>query len=109
MPQSEVKNPKRVAAGRRNRQLRGALTPDGRERLRAATLQHRPWEHATGPQTEAGKAQSAKNGAYRQQGERSLRDVRREVADVGNLIKSMQHFGSLADADQVSQDATNLQ
>lgn len=108
MPQSEVKNPKRVAAGRRNRQLREALSLDARERLRIAALQHRPWEHATGPQTEAGKAQSAKNGAYRQQGERSIRELRREVADVGDLIKSMQHFCSLADADQVSQDATNI-
>lgn len=47
-PQIEpcVKNPRRVAAGRRNRARRGELTPEGRERLRQAALRSRPWEYS---------------------------------------------------------------
>jgi hypothetical protein len=56
-----TKNPKRVAAGRRNRKKRRGLTPTGRERLRQNAIRHRPWRYATGPKTAAGKAISAKN------------------------------------------------
>ena len=52
-------NPKRQAAGRRNRLLRGPLTAEGRERLRRSALKNQPWAFATGPKTEAGKASDA--------------------------------------------------
>ena len=71
-----VPNPKRVAAGQRHRAVRGPLTEAGRERLRAAAHQHRPWEHSTGPKTEAGKQQAVDNGKLRQRGEFSQRQLR---------------------------------
>ena len=69
-------NPKRVAAGRRNRQRRGELTPSGRERLRKAALGNQPWRQATGPRTDAGKARAAANGKRRQLGGLSVRELR---------------------------------
>ena len=71
-----VPNPKRVAAGQRNRAVRGPLTEAGRERLRAAAHLHRPWEHSTGPKTEAGKQQAVDNGKLQQRGEFSQRQLR---------------------------------
>lgn len=55
------KNPKRVAAGRRNRAKRGVLSDAARQFMSEAAQQNRPWESATGPKTQAGKAKSAKN------------------------------------------------
>ena len=78
---SSSPNPKRVAAGRRNRRLRGPLTPEGRMRLRQAALANRPWRRSTGPKTAAGKARSADNGRYAQTAEKSIREVRAEIAD----------------------------
>lgn len=72
-----MKNPKRVAAGKRNRRLRKGLTAEGREKLRQAAWKSKPWTHATGPRTPQGKAKVAKNGAWRQAGEPSLRALRR--------------------------------
>lgn len=60
-PAQKTKNPNRVAAGRRNWSKRRGFTPEGLERLRQAALQHRPWEHSTGPRTAAGRAISALN------------------------------------------------
>ena len=56
-----AKNPKRVAAGRRNRQRRGLLTDAARERLRQAALKNQPWKQSTGPRTAAGKRISGRN------------------------------------------------
>jgi hypothetical protein len=78
-----------VAAGRRNRQLRGPLSDEGRARLRAAALRHRPWESATGPTSAAGKAQAARNGKVRQRDVLSVREVRRELAEVRRLIAAL--------------------
>jgi hypothetical protein len=69
-----IPNPKRVAAGKRNRQRRKGLTPAGRERLRQQALTQQPWQHASGPTTSAGKAQAARNGKTRQRGEQSVRE-----------------------------------
>ena len=82
-------NPRRVAAGRRNRQKRGPLTAAGRERLRAAALAGRPWEHATGPKTAAGKARSARNGASRPPDPGSARGARRQLAGEAALAAAM--------------------
>lgn len=73
-------NPKRVAAGLLNWAKRRGLTPAGRERLRAAALRTRPWDHSTGPVTPAGKARAAANGKRRQLGPVSVRELRAALA-----------------------------
>ena len=83
-------NPKRVEAGRRNRLKRQGFTPEGRERLRRAALAHRPWEHATGPRTAAGKARSAANGKVRQKGPTSVRERRSALRAIRLLCRAMQ-------------------
>ena len=80
------KNPKRAAAGKRNRKKRGPLTEEGLSRLREAALENRPWEYSTGPTTITGKAKSAANGRARQSGPKSLRQIRKEVSsDIGPI------------------------
>src|SRR5947209_3354725 len=75
---SPCPNPRRVEAGRRNRARWRGLSDEGRERLRRAAMEHRPWEHATGPTTAEGKLRSAQNGRSRQKGPRSTREIRAE-------------------------------
>jgi hypothetical protein len=82
-------NPKRVAAGRRNRCLRGPLSLQGQRRLRLAALWNKPWLFSTGPQTPEGKARSATNGRWRQKGAISDRQTHGSVVDMGLLIKAM--------------------
>ena len=82
-------SPRRVAAGRANRQKRRGPTPEGRERLRQAARANRPWEHTTGPRTPEGKARAARNGKARQKGEQSVREVRRSLAEVVGLAADM--------------------
>src|SRR5258706_16479795 len=86
---TKTKSPARVAAGRRNRQLRGPLTELGRRRLREAAQLHKPWEHSTGPRTEAGKAAVVANGRIRQKGELSARQKRADVAEVNASVARM--------------------
>ena len=88
-------NPRRVAAGRRNRQLRGPLTPEGRERLRQSAIEHKPWRFSTGPRTAAGKARVANNGRYGQKTERSRRQMRAAVADVSTMIAQMAGYRTM--------------
>ena len=92
-------NPRRVAAGRLNREKRGPLTPEGRERLRQAALAGRPWRFATGPRSVEGKLRVAQNGK-RGQGEPSAREVRRQLAAVGGLATSMGELRRLAQRPQ---------
>ncbi|QDV25326.1 hypothetical protein Q31a_36500 [Aureliella helgolandensis] len=54
-------NPKRVAAGRRNRALRGPLTDAGRQSLSDAIQACEPWKHSTGPKTTKGKETVSRN------------------------------------------------
>ncbi len=82
-------NPRRVAAGKVNRQKRRGLTFEGRERLRQAARANRPWEHTTGPRTPQGKARSARNGKVRQKGPQSVREIRRSLADLTALLNDM--------------------
>jgi hypothetical protein len=86
------KNPRRVAAGRRNRAQRGPLTAAGLERLRAAAYQHQPWRLSTGPRTSAGRTQSAANGRARQQGPISVRMARAHLAAIRELLRSSEEF-----------------
>ena len=73
-------NPNRVAAGRINAMKRVGFTEEGLSRVRAAALINRPWLHATGPRTAEGKARSSANGRSKQAGDRSGREIRREIA-----------------------------
>ena len=73
-------NPRRVAAGQANRKLRGPLSDAGRQRLREAARQHKPWLASTGPRTAKGKAQAVKNGKTQQVGPFSHREVRADLA-----------------------------
>lgn len=84
------RNPRRVAAGRANRQKRGPLTEEGRVRLSQAARRHRPWEHATGPKTPAGRAQAARNGRCRCQEPLSARQSRALLSGIHTLIRAIQ-------------------
>ena len=86
---TSVPNPKRVAAGRLNRARRGPLTAEGREKLRQAALDNRPWEHSTGPHSPVGKAQSILNGKKRQLGPWSVREIRAQLKEVRELVRQM--------------------
>jgi len=84
-----AKSPARVAAGKRNRLLRGALSPAGRQRLRAGALRDRPWECSTGPRTVAGKVAVANNGRKSQKGTTSVRQQRAAMSEVRALVSHM--------------------
>ena len=58
---SKSKNPKRVAAGRHNRQKRKPLSSEAIDRLRNAINERKPWTRSTGPRTEEGKRKVAGN------------------------------------------------
>ena len=90
-------NPKRVAAGRLNRMKRKGLTPEGREKLRQAAFQNKPWRFATGPRTAEGKAKVALNGKARQIDARSVREIRRDLADLRGLLREMRNVRRMAD------------
>jgi hypothetical protein len=64
-------------------------SPEGLERLRASAMATRPWELTRGPRTAEGKARSARNGRVRQKGEKSVRELRAELAVVFDLIQEM--------------------
>jgi hypothetical protein len=85
------KNPRRVAAGKRNRQLRRGLTADGRQRLRQSALRNRPWEHSTGPVTPLGKAKVSLNGKKHQFDPLfSIRDAKEWSAEVTALLEELE-------------------
>jgi len=54
-------NPRRVAAGKRNRALRGPLSVEGVERLREAAKKNQPWHASTGPRSLPGKKIASQN------------------------------------------------
>lgn len=90
-------NPKRVAAGRLNRMKRKGLTPAGRERIRQATMRHKPWLHSTGPRTPEGKAKVAMNGRKHQIGSISVRQLRAQLAEIRKLAEEMQVARAMID------------
>jgi len=85
-------NPRRVAAGRKNRSKRRGLTAEGLDRLRQAANKNQPWRFSTGPRTSAGKLRSAANGKLRQVGTRSVREFRAEFAGVRQLLATLQEL-----------------
>ena len=89
-------NPRRVAAGRRNRALRGPLTVTGIRKLQLAALRHKPWQRSTGPRTAAGKTRAALNGKLRQKGVKSVRELRAELAGLRSMIDDMAGLRRLA-------------
>ena len=88
----------RQLAGQRNRLKRRGLTVTGRSALRAAALLNRPWQYSTGPKTANGKARAAANGRRRQYGSLSVRECRRQLADVTELVNEMQKLRLTAGA-----------
>ncbi len=64
-------------------------SPEGLDRLRASAMATRPWELTCGPRTAEGKARSSQNGRVRQRGEKSVRELRAELADVFTLMNEM--------------------
>ena len=82
-------NPKRVAAGRRNREKRLGLSEAGRQALRVTALRHKPWRFATGPKTAAGRARVALNGKVRQLGPKSGREVKKDLAEISQLLQEL--------------------
>lgn len=74
---------------------RKGLTPEGRERLRQVALQHQPWRFSTGPKTAQGKAVVAQNGKVRQQGPRSVREIRKDLAELRGLLLDMREVRRL--------------
>jgi hypothetical protein len=79
-----------VEAGRRNRTKRLGLSEGGRERLRAAAKANMPWLNSTGPQTPEGKSKASANGRTRQKGPTSMRELRRELAEIRVFAAAMQ-------------------
>lgn len=82
-------NPRRVAAGKRNRAKRKGLTSEGRQRLRELASEHQPWMKSTGPKTIPGKAKAAANGKRRQADRLSVRQLRAELAAVRSKVREL--------------------
>ena len=83
---SDAPNPRRQAAGQRNRLLRRELSEAGRAKLRETINRNQPWRYSTGPITEAGKNKSSQNGRWCQRGLISQRELKRFVAGAMGLM-----------------------
>lgn len=77
---------RQILANRRNRMLWRGITAVGRLRLSQAALQNRPWEHSTGPKTQAGKNRSKMN-ALRHGGRSKV--VRIKLDLIARLIRDV--------------------
>ena len=82
----------------RGRAPRRELTEEGRRRLREAALRNQPWKHSTGPRTPEGKARSAQNAKKRQVGPRSVRQLKRDLADLRGLLADMRANRQMVEA-----------
>lgn len=89
MTTSRKKNPNRVAAGKLNRLKAGPIGSKGLINLRHSALTNRPWERSTGPKSDRGKRIAAANGAIRQKGPWSARQVRRELKHLNQLVDQL--------------------
>ena len=90
-------NPRRVAAGKRNYALRQGLSEEGRRKLSATARRHEPWRHATGPTTPQGKKTASRNGKKRQIGPQSVRELRAELSELGQLLNEMREAHASAE------------
>jgi hypothetical protein len=88
----EVKNPKRVAAGKRNRAKWKGFTEEGLQRLRETIFRIKPWRFTRGPTTPEGKAQVARNGKKRQLGPTSIAEAKVEVAGLQRALQALREY-----------------
>jgi hypothetical protein len=95
-PTTRPPNPKRVAAGKRNRQRWKGFTEDGLDRLQQSALANRPWTSSTGPRTAKGKTRSTANNKKQQLGPKSVREIREEVRGLRQLLGAMRRAASAA-------------
>jgi hypothetical protein len=118
------KNPRRVAAGRRNRAQRRPLTTQTLQRLSAAAAAHQPWTRSTGPKTAEGKRKTAQNARKRVAGPpppepEPLLDQLRELFSKTELLRKCDYLDTqtiqlksaaeVADALQATLTAANRQ
>ena len=86
---SALSNMPRAEQSQQIRRRNRIFTPEDRERRWQSALAHRPWQHSTGPRTAAGKAKVAANARCLQKGEKSVRQLRAELADIETLLCEM--------------------
>lgn len=82
-------SPRRVEAGRRNRQLQKGFTEAGRAILREGIFERKPWLHSTGPGSAAGKAKSARNGRLTKKGYKGTREAARAVSAANKQVRKL--------------------
>lgn len=80
-----MKNPRRIAAGKRNRELRKSVSDETRELLRQAALRNKPWRFSTGPRTQRGKLVASANSKARTK----FRDEMDSITQARELLKRM--------------------
>ena len=102
-------SPDSLAADPPSEPKRAKHTPEGRERLRLAAIKNAPWRYATGPRSAEGKARSAANGRSKQAGTRSMRDLKRELAEVATAAEALAKLRSaFLRNDPIKEAATNV-
>lgn len=107
--ESRSPSPRRVAAGKRNQLLSRGLSDRGRERLRESALRSQPWQHATGPRSDPGKARVAANGKLRKKGQLSVRDLRAQLRDARSSIKTVRRLLSELESLQLGTEPSDEQ
>ena len=88
--ETSTKNPKRVAAGRRNAALRRPWTDEARQRQRERCLVTKPWKASTGPRTHQGKSRVAANGIRHKPDPESVRQLQKQLAGQYGFLGMMQ-------------------
>ncbi len=87
----KIKNPRRIAAGKRNRARAAPITDATRQKLRDAIFANKPWLRSTGPRSPAGKAKTSKNAAKsskRSETDDLIRRVREHVRLLAELRRT---------------------
>ena len=69
--------------------MRKGLTEEGRRLLQEAARRKQPWKHSTGPKTLAGKARAAQNDKKLEVRPLSVREIKRDLADVRGFLGDM--------------------
>jgi hypothetical protein len=71
-----------------NGRMRRPWRPEDKAKFREHCLRNRPWEHSTGPRTEAGKRASKGNGFQVKRQLGSRRDIKARLAPVKQSMKA---------------------
>ena len=82
-----AKNPRRVAAGRRNAAMRLPWTAEQKAAARGRIYKTKPWQHATGPRTAEGKAKASRNAVKTDAASKECREAKLATADINDLIR----------------------